>query len=128
MVTKVNTVVDKKNAIMIHTITGEMTFDEIKSSYEAILSHPEFQEDMNSIWDMRDADASKFDSQDVIRIARYFENQLKYRGKFKVAVIVFRNLEYDLSKMYQVAAADLPAKIGIFNNLEDAKSWVTESE
>ena len=50
----VNTVVDKKAAVMIHTVTGEMTFDEIKSSYEAILSHPEFQEDMNSIWDMQD--------------------------------------------------------------------------
>lgn len=125
---KVNTVVDKKDAIMIHTVTGEMTFDEIKSSYAAILSHPEFQEDMNSIWDMRDADASKLDREDVIRIARYFETQLKNRAKFKVAVIVFRDLEYDLSRMYQVAAADLPAKIGIFNNIEDAKNWVTESE
>ena len=69
---KVNTVVDQAASIMIHTITGEMTIDGIKSSYEAILSHPEFQEDMNSIWDIRDADASKFDSQAVIKIPRYF--------------------------------------------------------
>jgi hypothetical protein len=128
MVMKVNTVVDKKDAIMIHTITGEMTFDEIKSSYETILSHPEFQEDMNSIWDMREADASKFENQDVIRIARYFETQLKNRAKFKVAVIVFRNLEYDLSRTYQIAAADLPAKIGIFHNLEEAKKWLAGSD
>jgi len=124
----VNTVVDKKAAVMIHTVTGEMTFDEIKSSYEAILSHPEFQEDMNSIWDMRNADASKFDRQDVIRLARYFETQLKNRAEFKVAVIVSRDLEYDLSRMYQVAAVDLPAKIGIFNNLEEAKKWVIGSD
>lgn len=122
---KVNTVVDKKDAIMIHTITGEMTFDEIKSSYEVILSHPEFQENMNSIWDMRDADASKFENQDVIRIARYFETQLKNRTEFKVAVIVSRNFEYNLSTTYQVATADLPAKIGIFHNFEEAKKWLT---
>ena len=113
---------------MIHTVTGEITIDEIKSSYETILSHPEFQEDMNSIWDMRDADASKFESQDVIRIARYFETQFKNRAEFKVAVIVSRNLEYDLSRMYQVAAADLPAKIGIFHNLEEAKKWLAGSD
>jgi hypothetical protein len=95
----VNTVVDKKASVMIHTVTGEMTFDEIKSSYEAILSHPDYQEDMNSIWDMRNADASKFDRQDVIRLARYFETQLKNRAEFKVAVIVSRDLEYDLSRM-----------------------------
>jgi len=124
----VNTVVDKKAAVMIHTVTGEMTFEEIKSSYEAILSHPDFQEDMNSIWDVRDADASKFDSQDIIRIARYFETQLKNRAKYKVAVIVSRDLEYDLSRMYQVASADLQAKIGIFINLKDAKKWVTGSD
>lgn len=124
MVMKVNTVVDQEALTMIHTVTGEMTLGEIKSSYEAILSHPEFQEGMNSIWDMRNADASKFDRQDVIRVARYFETQFKNRAKFKVAVIVFRDLEYDLSKIYQVAAADLPAKIGIFNNLEEAKKWI----
>ena len=124
----VNTVVDKKAAVMIHTVSGEMTFEEIKSSYEAILSHPDFQDDMNSIWNIRDADASKFDSQDVIKIARYFETQTKNRAKYKVAVIVSRDLEYGLSKTYQVAAADLPAKIGIFNNLEEAKKWVTGSD
>ena len=124
----VNTVVDKKAAVMIHTITGKMTFDEIKSSYEAILSHPDFQEEMDAIWDIRDADASKFDSQDVIKIARYFETQLKNRAEYKVAVIVSRDLEYGLSRTYQVAAADLPAKIGIFNNLEEAKIWLTGSD
>ncbi len=36
-------------------------------------------------------------------------------------MIVSRDLEYGLSKKYQVAAADLPAKIGIFINLEEAK-------
>ena len=125
---KVNTVVDQEALTMIHTVTGEMTLGEIKSSYEAILSHPEFQEGMNSIWDMRNADASKFDRQDVIRVARYFETQFKNRAKFKVAVIVFRDLEYDLSKIYQVAAADLPAKIGIFNNLDEAKKWLAGSD
>ena len=125
---KVNTVVDQEALTIIHTVTGEMTLGEIKSSYEAILSHPEFQEGMNSIWDMRNADASKFDRQDVIRVARYFETQFKNRAKFKVAVIVFRDLEYDLSKIYQVAAADLPAKIGIFNNLDEAKKWLAGSD
>jgi hypothetical protein len=128
MVMKVNTVVDKRDEIMIHTVTGEMTIDEIKSSYKTILSHPEFQEDMNSIWDMRDADASKFENQDVIRIARYFETQFKNRAEFKVALIVSRDFEYDLSKIYQVATADLPAKIGIFNNLEEAKRWLMEPD
>ena len=128
MVMKVNTVVDKRDKIMIHTVTGEMTIDEIKSSYETILSHPEFQEDMNSIWDMRDADASKFENQDVIRIARYFETQFKNRAEFKVALIVFRDFEYDLSKTYQLATADLPAKIGIFHNFEQAKNWLTGSD
>ena len=124
----VNTFVDKKSSVIIHTVTGEITFQEIKSSYEAVLSHPDFQEDMCVIWDIRDADASEFHSQDVIRLARYFETQLKKRAKFKVAIIVSRDLEYGLSRMYQVAAADLPAKIGIFINLENAKKWLTGSD
>ena len=124
----VNTFVDKKASAMIRTVTGEITFEEIKSSYEASLTHPDFQRDMHSIWDVRDADASKFDSQDVIRIARYFETQIKNRADFKAGVVVSRDLEYDLSKVYQVAAADLPPKIGIFRSFEEAKKWVGESD
>ena len=124
----VNTVVDKKASVMIYTVTGKMTVEEIKSSYESVRSYPDFQENMNSIWDIRGADASKFDSQDVIKIARYFETQTKNRAEYKTAVIVSRDLEYGLSKIYQVAAADLPAKIGVFNNLEEAKKWVTGSD
>ncbi|MFO7971020.1 MAG: hypothetical protein R6U40_04640 [Desulfobacterales bacterium] len=124
----VNTVVDKKASVAIHTVTGEITFQEIRSSYESVHSHPDFQENMNSIWDIRDADASKFDSQEVIRIARYFETQTKTRAKYKVAVIVSRDLEYGVSRKYQVAAADLPAKIGIFINLDEAKKWVAGSD
>lgn len=124
----VHTIVNKMDALMIHKVTGKITFERIKSSYKAVRSHPDFQENMHVIWDLRDADASEFDRQDVIRLARYFETQLKNRAKFKVAVIVSRDLEYGLSRMYQVAAADLPAKIGIFINLEDAKKWVTEPD
>jgi len=123
----VKTVIDKKTGVMIRTVTGKITFEEIKSSYEASVTHPNFQKDMNVIWDVRDADASKFDNQDVIRIARYFETQLKDHADYKVAVIVSRDLEFGLSRTYQVAAADLPAKIEIFINLEDAKKWVTGS-
>ena len=122
---KVDTVVDKKASVMIHTVTGKMTFEEIKSSYEAILSHPDFQENMNSIWDLRDADASEFDSIDIIKMARYFETKEKNRAKYKAGIIVSRDSEYGLSRKYQVATADLPAKVDIFINLEEANRWVT---
>ena len=125
---KVDTVVDKKASVMIHTITGKMTFDEIRSSYEAILSHPDFQESMNSIWDLREADASKLDSIDIIKMARYFETKEKNRAKYKAAVVVSRDSEYSLSRKYQVAAADLPAKVDIFIDLEAAKEWVRGSD
>jgi hypothetical protein len=123
-----NTVFDKKIRLIIRTVTGELTFEEIKSSYEALLSHPDFQKDMHVIWDVRDADPSRFEREDIIRIARYFESKLKYRGDYKAAVVVSRDLESDLTKVYQVAAADFSTKIGIFRSLEAAKRWIMEPD
>jgi hypothetical protein len=37
----VNTVVDKKASVMIHTVTGKITFEEITSSYKALLTYPD---------------------------------------------------------------------------------------
>jgi hypothetical protein len=124
----VETVVDKKIGLIIRTVTGELTFEDIKSAFEASLTHPEFYIDMHVIWDLQKADASKLNTQDVIRIARYFESQLKNCVDFKAAIVVSRDLEYGLSRMYQVAVADLPPKIGIFRGLEDAKKWVMASD
>lgn len=124
----VETVIDKKIGVMIRTVTGELTFEDIKSAFESSLSHPDFHKDMHVIWDLQNADASKIYQQDVIRIARYFESQLKKRVDYKAAIVVSRDLEYGLSRMYQVAVADLPAKIGIFKRLGDAKNWVTASD
>ena len=105
------------------TVNEEITFEEIRSSYEAILSHPDYQDGMNSIWDVRNADASKLDTHEIIRIASYFESKLRNRPEYKVAIVVSRDLEYGLSKIYQVASADLPAKIRVFDNFEKAKKW-----
>ena len=52
------TFIDKKIRLTIRTVTGELTFEEIKSSYEALLKHPDFQKDMHVIWDVRNADPS----------------------------------------------------------------------
>ena len=122
------TVIDKKTGVMIRTVTGEITFEEIKSSYEASLTHPDFQNDMHVIWDVRNADPSNFQREDIIRIARYFESQLKDRGDYKAAVVVSRDLESDLTKVYQVAAADLSPKIGIFRSFEEAKKCLMEGD
>jgi len=124
----VNTFVDKKTSVIIHTVTGKITFAQIKSSYEALLSHPDFQKNMHIIWDVRDADPSKFEREDIIGIARYFEAHLKDRGYYKAAVVVSRDLESDLTKIYQVAAADFSTKIGIFRSIEEAKKWVLEPD
>ena len=121
----VETMIDKKIGLMIRTVTGELIFEEIKSAFEASLINPDFHKNMHVIWDLRNADASKLHHQDVIRIARYFESQLKKRMDYKAALVVSRDLEYGLSRMYQVAVADLPATIGIFRRIEDAKKWVT---
>jgi len=124
----IKTVIDKKTGVMIRTVTGVITIEEIKSSYEASLTHPDFQDDMHVIWDVRDADASKYHRRDIIRISRYFETQLKDRADYKAAVVVSRDLESDLTKVYQVAAADLYPEIGIFRSLKEAKKWVMEPD
>ena len=122
------TEIDKTTGVMTRTVTGEITLEEIKSSYEASLSHPDFQEDMHVIWDVRGADPSDYQKEDIIKLARYFEVRLKGRPYYKVAVVVSRDLESDLTKVYQVAAADLYTKIGIFRSLKAAKKWILDAE
>jgi hypothetical protein len=41
-----------------------------------------------------------------------------------VALVVSRDMDYGLARMYEAYSQDLPVQIRIFDELEEAESWM----
>jgi len=45
-----------------------------------------------------------------------------------MAIVASRDLEYGISRMYQVYVDGLPVEVKVFRNIEPARNWVGESD
>ena len=49
---KIVTTINKEAKMRTHTLSGEFDFDEIYRSIVGIYEDPEFEPDLNSVWDL----------------------------------------------------------------------------
>ena len=64
----IETSIDKKTGVIIRKVTAELTFGEIKSSFEKSFKYPGFRKNMPVIWDLRDTDVTMIYEEDINKI------------------------------------------------------------
>lgn len=66
--------VDSKINVIIRTVVGELTVLDVIEAHDASLSYPGFKIGMHSIWDLRNADVSKWNENEFIKLANHIRN------------------------------------------------------
>lgn len=116
--------IDNKAGLLIYTITGKHTVENIKLTFEKALKHPDYVQNIPAIWDLRQTDASNIHEKEVKDLARYFEIQSITNPGYKAALVASDDLAYGLSRMLEAYAFDVKSIIQVFRNFEEAKKWV----
>ena len=61
----VTTTVDSTQGLRVHSVTGELTFQELKQMLIAMYDNPNFQSGHDALWDLREASLTGFTADDV---------------------------------------------------------------
>jgi len=122
----IETMIDKESGIIIRTMIGDFTFEEIRSSFEALIDHHDFDKDLPVLWDFRKTDARNIYKKEIKSIVAFYESQSERRSGIKVAFVVPSDFEYGIARMFEAHALYVPAEIEIFRNYEDAMAWLLE--
>ena len=122
----IDTVIDNDKGVIIHTVTGRITFEDITSSFEKATNHSDFVKSLPVLWDFRAADGTKITGNEIKTFIRFYESQSDKRSGIKAALLVSGDLEFGLLRMYEAQAFNIPAQIEIFRNYDDAMQWVLE--
>ena len=122
----ISTCIDRTAGLVIHTATGELTLDEITEAFEARLKHRDFRPGMNVLWDYRRATISSLSTQDVQQLVAFNQRIASARGGGLSAIVAPKDVDYGISRMFQIHSQDLPWHTMVFRNLESALEWFSD--
>jgi len=108
------------------TATGPTGFEDLKTALKAMTEAPDFRPGADIIWDFRKVESEALSADQLREMVAFVAGIADVRGiNYKVAIVVERNVDFGLARMYEVFADDLPCELRVFRDLADAANWMT---
>ena len=117
--------IDEERNIAYIKITGPASSREILDAFDMTVSDKRYKKGMGRLWDFRDADLSSINSETVREMAHYSTRLPPGINDVKVAFVTGRELEYGLSRMFEMSSRDR-TPIRTFHTIEEAEKWMME--
>ena len=125
----VQTTIDAAAGIVTHKVTGDLLVEDVQQAFAERTGHSDFRPGMSILWDLSEANASRMTSSDIRRIAGQNKARLKKAGvPYKAAFLAPRDIEFGLSRMYEMFADASLVENRVFRNLEDARRWLSSAD
>jgi hypothetical protein len=120
--------IDKKKNYRSHKITGLINATELYNLLSKFYKSSQFDPNMNSLWDLREADFSAVTSDEVQSFVTIVKKYFGQEGQDnKAAIIVSSNFEYGIARMYEIPLSlGTSGNITVFKNYDDAENWLEE--
>ncbi len=117
-----------KNRTRWHAVTGTINVDELIKHLQTLYQSPNFDSAMNALWDIREANSSLVTKEDVTVLIDFLVKQWGHNAKNKMALVAARDLEYGMSRMYQIMLeGQTTSKVAIFKNMQEAEDWIAKN-
>lgn len=115
---------DQNRKILSISISGKSNFDEYTSALETITSSSDYPPNIRTLWDLRKADLSSANLNSIKEIV-WIRSRFKQRDYCKVALLAPTNLQYGISRMFQMLIENkLPHELAIFRDYDEGEQWL----
>jgi hypothetical protein len=114
---------DEEKYIVYIKLSGRLDKKFILSAFDLSVSDKRYRIGMGRLWDFRDADLSSLDNETIVEMAQYSKKFPRGINNVKVAFVVFRDLEFGLTRMFEMSSrAKTP--IHVFRTIAEAEEWM----
>jgi hypothetical protein len=121
--------IDKDARLITYKATGDISIADMKSAFESIFDHPDFEPGMNSLCDAKYAEFPDVSLHELQGLIAVLGERSGTRGKdFKVALLVRGNTEFGISSLFEMQTYSLPFDVQVFRKTAEAKEWLGVSQ
>jgi hypothetical protein len=109
--------------LTIHTVTGEVSFEEAMATLNAFYSD---NPTLNVIWDLTEGTIRALSSAHLEKIMDFISPASKKRTGGKTAGVAPADIDFGLARMFQILAelSGYKPSVRIFRELKDAFDWL----
>lgn len=125
---KIETTINLKSKIRIHTLSGAFEFDALYSVLEDIYMDPEFDPELNSLWDMTSLAGLQLITPDELKkLVAYVSKERSQYGALKTAVVVSKKIDAGIARVYEmIMKSDSYNEVMVFKDRAKAEEWILE--
>ncbi len=121
----ISTEITRHKNLRSHIVTGVITASVLKKYLAHIYSSSDQHAEMDVFWDLTEADFSAISTNEVRDFVEYVSNQWGKKRKSKAALVVSGDLDYGLSRMFQIMIEGTTSnKVSVFKGRHEAKRWI----
>jgi hypothetical protein len=114
---------DEEKYIVYIKLSGRLDKKFILIAFDLSVSDKRYRIGMGRLWDFRDADLSSLDNETIVEMAQYSKRFPRGINNGKGAFVVFRDLEFGLTRMFEMSSrAKTP--IHVFRTIAEAEEWM----
>ena len=104
--------------------TGKLTFNDLREAYEELYNEQNIYRQKYQIGELSGVDSIDLSSEDIRVLAQLDIEASKKNPNIIIANIGKSELEFGLSRMWEMLADECLFEIEVFRNREDAKKWI----
>jgi hypothetical protein len=120
----IKSTINPSKDLMVHTIVGKVTADEIVDYFQKFYSSE--KPTKNMIWDFTKAEGDEIPGDEIMRIANARKIFNDFRKGGKTALVFSRDVDYGLGRMYETHAKLEGSSISynVCYSMDDALKWM----
>ncbi len=127
-VSMISTRIHSTMGLVTHRGSGDLSISEIEEAFEARLQDPEYCAGMRVLWDCRESHIANFSAAELTGLVKYNADHQESRGGGRSAIVVSRDADYGVGRMFQSYAEQLPWETMLFRDLNSAMRWLAKDE
>jgi hypothetical protein len=126
---KIETTIDQTAKLRTHTLSGTFEFDALYSTLEDIYDDPEFDPELNSVWDLTEVAGIQLIEPDQLkRVVAFVAKERSIHGSIKTALVVSKKIDFGIARVYELSlTANSNNDVMVFRDFEKALEWIKES-
>ena len=123
---KSRAIIYKEDKFRVHSLTGHFDFDILFNELKNVYDDPNFDPDLNSVWDFSDvSDLEKVTPDQIQKIVSFVSwKRSRYKG-MRTALVVSSKVHYGIARIYELSLESATKNnVMVFKNLDQAIDWI----
>jgi hypothetical protein len=116
--------IERDTGLIRTSASGRVTGRDLVEYYRRLRAHPDFRSTLNEIFDVTQVDAIDVSADDVRRLSSVTEEFTSRGVPVKVAIIAPGDLEFGMSRMYEMLQVQSVNTLKVFRERSDAEDWI----